>query len=80
MKIFISLLLAVIFVFALDINNASEKELISLKGIGPSKAKAIIQYRKEHCFKKVSEFTLVKGIGVKTLEKNIDNLSVSKCK
>ena len=70
-----SFLLAVV-----DINTASEKELMSLKGIGVSKSRAIVNYRKNHCFKIIEEFSLVKGIGKKTLAKNRTNLSVGKCK
>ena len=62
-----------------DINNASKKELATLKGIGVKKADAIIKYRGLSCFKSIADFTAVKGIGKKTLEKNIDNLTLGKC-
>ena len=65
---------------AVDINNASLKELIKLRGIGKSKAKAIITYRKAHCFESVDELIAVKGIGKKTVEKNKRDIVVGKCK
>lgn len=51
-----------------NINTATEDELIeSLKGIGPSKAKAIIKYRdKNGAFKKIEHLKKVKGIGPAT--------------
>ncbi len=52
----------------LNINTADEAQLTSLKGIGPSKAKAITQYRQEHgLFKTVDDLKHVPGIGDKTL-------------
>ena len=51
-----------------DINKADEATLTSLKGIGPTKAKAITQYRQEHGpFKTVDDLKKVSGIGDKTL-------------
>jgi competence protein ComEA len=54
----------------LDLNAASEAELDGLPGIGPSKARAIADYRKAHGgFRSVDELRQVKGIGEKLLEK-----------
>ena len=51
-----------------NINTADEAMLTSLKGIGPTKAKAITQYRQEHGpFKTVDDLKKVSGIGDKTL-------------
>ncbi len=81
MKILALILLGVSLLFgAVDINTASKKELITLKGIGTVKAAAIIKYRDKNCFKSVADFSKVKGIGKKTIEKNMDNLIASKCK
>ncbi len=52
-----------------DINTASIKELITLNGIGITKAKAIMKYRKKHKFTKIEDILKVKGIGKKTFEK-----------
>jgi competence protein ComEA len=52
----------------LNINTADEAQLTTLKGIGPTKAKAITQYRQEHGpFKTVDDLKHVSGIGDKTL-------------
>ena len=78
MKFFIILLSVITFAFSsVDINNADKKELMSMKGVGAVKAQSIIEFRKSHCFKTVTELTLVKGIGKKTVVKN--DLTVGKC-
>jgi comEA protein len=52
----------------LNINTADEAQLTALKGIGPTKAKAITKYRQEHGpFKTVDDLKNVSGIGDKTL-------------
>lgn len=54
----------------LDLNTATLKQLNDLPGIGESKARAILDYRKDKGrFSKVEELTEVKGIGDKMLEK-----------
>jgi len=81
MKILVVLALGVsLLLSALDINTAGKSELMALRGIGPKKADAIISYRIKHCFKTVDSITKVKGIGLKTLEKNRADLKVGKCK
>ncbi|WP_087971735.1 helix-hairpin-helix domain-containing protein [Oceanobacillus rekensis] len=51
------------------INYATQTEIETLSGIGPSKAQAIIQYREENGFFNTLEDLLqVSGIGQKTLE------------
>ncbi|CAM5195731.1 Competence protein ComEA OS=Ureibacillus acetophenoni OX=614649 GN=SAMN05877842_102270 PE=4 SV=1 [Ureibacillus acetophenoni] len=53
-----------------NINSATEAELTTLPGIGPSKAQAIISYRDEFGrFQTVDELKNVSGIGDKTFEK-----------
>ena len=46
-----------------------------LLNIGASKAQAIVAYRKEHgAFRSAEQLALVKGIGLKTVEKNRDRI------
>ncbi|MDO5770330.1 MAG: ComEA family DNA-binding protein [Psychrobacter sp.] len=60
-----------------NINTATEGELVLLKGIGSSKAQAIVLYREMlGPFITVDELTRVKGIGEKTLAKNRHRLTV----
>ncbi|NLY79783.1 MAG: comEA protein [Lysinibacillus sp.] len=60
-----------------NINTADESELTTLSGIGPSKAKAIIQYREEYGpYKTIEELKNVSGIGEKTFEKLKDSITV----
>jgi comEA protein len=54
-----------------NINTASEQELVRLPGIGPSKAQAILDLRKRMGgkFERVESLLRVRGIGRKTLRK-----------
>jgi comEA protein len=53
-----------------DINNASESELLSIPGIGPKTAQKIIDYRnRKGRIKDLEELLEIPGIGSKTLEK-----------
>ena len=62
---------------SININRATEAELVALDGVGSSKAQAIILYREMFGgFKSVDELTKVKGIGAKAVEKNRRRLSV----
>jgi competence protein ComEA len=49
-----------------NLNDASEEQLMLLPGIGPGKARSIIEHRHVHPFRRVDELTKVKGIGRKT--------------
>ena len=52
-----------------NINSASQKQLEELPGVGPAKAKAIIDYRKKHGpFKGVEDIKKVDGIGDATYD------------
>lgn len=61
----------------ININRASQSKLEELSGIGPGKAAAIIEYRnKNGLFRKKEDLTNVSGIGEKTLEKIIEEISL----
>ncbi|WP_024304041.1 ComEA family DNA-binding protein [Pseudogulbenkiania sp. MAI-1] len=63
---------------AINLNTASQQELESLNGIGPAKAKAILDYRtKQGPFRSVDELKNVSGIGDKTLEKLRQDIAVT---
>lgn len=51
-----------------NINTADSDKLQTLPGIGPSKAKKIIEFREKNQFKKIEELKNVDGIGEKTFE------------
>ena len=64
------LLLATSAFAAVNLNTASQAELETLNGIGPAKAKAILEYRTKHgAFKSVDDLKNVSGFGDKTVEK-----------
>lgn len=61
-----------------NINRAELSELETLPGIGPAKAKAIIDYREQQGhFKKVEDIQNISGIGEKTFEKLQESISVN---
>ena len=51
--------------FPININNATEKQLLRLPGIGPKKAQRILKYRKIKKFLHPVEIIRIKGIGKK---------------
>lgn len=61
-----------------NINTADEKELMTIPGVGPSKAAAIVQYRTDHGdFKSPESLMEVSGIGQKTFEKLESQITVN---
>ena len=73
MKQLLSLLVAVFLSIglafgAVNVNTATQAELETLKGIGPAKAKAIIDHRTKHGpFKSFEDLDKVSGIGEGTI-------------
>jgi len=77
MKQILILMVFIASLFAkVDINKATMDELHSLKGIGHKKAVAIMEYRKNHPFKKIEDIKKVKGIGAKLFEKIKEDIEV----
>jgi competence protein ComEA len=66
----------------IDINTADAETISAeLKGIGLSKAKAIVEYREKYGpFKTPDDLSLVKGIGERTVQINRPNIRVEKAK
>jgi len=63
---------------AVNINTATPGELDGVKGIGPSKAQAIVDYRtKNGPFKSLDDLKNVKGFGEKSIAKLKGELSIS---
>ena len=55
-----------------ELNKASKKDLMEIKGIGSAKADAILKERKNGKFKSFEDFTRVKGVG-KAMADNVKN-------
>ncbi len=81
MKKLLGVLLCNVVLFAMvDVNHASVSELVSLHGIGKTKAKRIVDYRDQNgCFKNISQLSSVKGISQKTILKNQENIKIISC-
>lgn len=59
------------------INYATQEEIETLPGIGPSKAQTIIKYREENgLFQTMEDLLDISGIGEKTLENMKDNIQI----
>jgi len=71
-----SLLSPFVYAAPVDINSASAEQIAAaLKGVGPAKAKAIVDYREQFGpFTSVEQLAEVKGIGLATVEKNRDQI------
>jgi competence protein ComEA len=60
-----------------NLNTATQSELEAVKGLGPSKAKAIMEYReKQGGFRSVDELDNVKGFGKASINKLRSELTV----
>jgi competence protein ComEA len=63
--------------YPINLNTATQEELESLPGIGPTKAADILSYRKEiGAFSSIDELLNVTGIGPSTLEAIIDLITI----
>jgi competence protein ComEA len=59
------------------LNKSTIDDLVTLKGIGHKKAKAILSYREQiGSFKSIDDLTKVKGIGEKVLIDNAGRLKI----
>jgi competence protein ComEA len=65
--------------FAVNVNTADAPAIAEeLNGVGTKKAQAIVDYRTENGdFKTIESLTEVKGIGLKTVEKNRENIQLA---
>lgn len=62
----------------LDLNQADEAALDQLPGIGPAKARAIVEHRAKHGpFASIEALDAVPGIGPKLMERLRDQISVN---
>lgn len=61
---------------SVNINTATAEEISeALNGVGLSKAEEIVRYREAHgAFAHIDELVNVKGVGMKTVDKNRDNI------
>ena len=68
-----------VFADVVNINTADAQTLASgIMGVGEKRALAIVAFRDEHGpFKSVDELTQVKGIGLKLVDQNRGNLTIS---
>lgn len=81
MLLFFAMLLtvpAVVLADPVDINSADAETLASsIDGVGTQKAIAIVQYREANGpFSSIDDLANVQGIGMKTIDRNRDKLTV----
>ena len=81
-SLILSLALASAAIAAETVNiNTADAATIDrvLLNVGPAKAQAIVDYRKANgAFKSAEQLAMVKGIGLKTVEKNRDRIEVGR--
>lgn len=60
-----------------NLNKSTFEQLVTLKGVGETKAQAIIVYRQQMgAFKSISELSKVSGIGEKVIDLNKTRLTI----
>jgi competence ComEA-like helix-hairpin-helix protein len=81
LKSLIVFFLCITYLFgAVDINNATSKELMELNGVGKAKAAKIIAYRDQNqCFKSIDELSKIDGISKNIVLANKDILTLGEC-
>lgn len=61
----------------LNLNSATEEQLKNIPGIGPSKAKDILNYREQNNgFNSINDLMKIKGFGKKTFEKLKEHFTI----
>ena len=75
---FAALIPAISLATPVNINSADAEEIAAaLQGIGPSKARAIVEYREAYgAFSRADEIVFVRGIGEATYLMNQDDILV----
>lgn len=84
MKSLLTLILTALFCLSswalntVNVNTASAEEIAAgLKGVGLSKAEAIVKYRNSNgSFKHIDEMVNVKGIGIRTVDINRERITL----
>ena len=76
--LFIALVGAAVAGETVNINTADAATIDRvLVNVGPAKAQAIVDYRKANgAFRSAEQLAMVKGIGLKTVEKNRDRIAL----
>ncbi|MBI5479521.1 MAG: helix-hairpin-helix domain-containing protein [Deltaproteobacteria bacterium] len=60
-----------------NLNQADFDQLTLLPGVGPTKARRIVEWRAKHAFRRIEELTRVKGFGRKTFARLKSHLAVA---
>ncbi len=78
LTLFLALVSSVAFAAGLNVNTATAEQIAeAMNGVGTMKAEAIIKDREMRGpFKSLDEMSRVKGIGIATIDKNRENITV----
>ena len=73
----VAALVSTVAMAVVDVNSATQAQLEDVKGLGPVKAKAIVDYRQKNGpFKTLDDLDKVDGFGRKSIDKLRAELSV----